>query len=194
MRKSFFKAISVMLISAILSLVSFSNFSAANVTEPAAASENKVLESRFLNMLNHNYVYNDSFNSLEEIVNDSVIALLDMRDREDDSFVADYIVNAYLYDMYGITIDDFSAINPTFPQKEGYVFIIPRGYSLYDHEAISLNKNEDGTYTFITKVTIRTHDGSVAVLQAETLFVKNPASKFGYNIVFSNISDKALNI
>jgi len=140
-------------------------------------------------MLNHNYVYDDAIYSYEDMVNDSVIALLDMREDENSSYISQDIVNDYLYDMYGVTIDDFSEINKDFPNKEGYVFILPRGFSEYHHEAVNISENEDGTFTFVTRVTINNHDSESQELTCETLFVKNEASVFGYNIVYSKLFD-----
>lgn len=194
MKKTFFKIVAIMLTFVTMSLPIYSNLYAAEPVSHPAANENKVIETRFLNMLNHNYVYNDSFYDLEDTVNDSVIALLDMRDSEDDSFIAQDILNGYLYDMFGITVDDFSNINPDFPQKDGFVYIVPRGYAKYEHKAVSLTENEDGTYTLVTAVTVKTHDGVSTTETAETMFVKNPASTFGYNIVISNISQAAANM
>jgi len=84
-----------------------------------------ILQTRFLNMLNHNYVYDDAIYSYEDMVNDSVIALLDMREDENSSYISQDIVNDYLYDMYGVTIDDFSEINKDFcaAPKRGCVLL-----------------------------------------------------------------------
>ena len=146
----------------------------------------RVVESRFLNMLNRNYVYNDSYYTVEDVVNDSVIALLDMRDSEDDSYISEDIVSDFVYDMYGIEVD-FSQVNTKFPKKDGYVFILPRGYELYKHTVTNITENEDGTYSVKTNVEITTHDRMTYNEVCETLFVPNENSKFGFNIVHSNI-------
>ena len=189
MKKALIKVLAIMFSFVILSLPVYSDFSAAAPQKHQAASSEKVMESRFLNMLNHNYVYNDSFDDLEDIVNDSVIALLDMRDEEDSQYISQDVVNSYLYDMYGFTVDDFSDINKDFPQKDGYVFILPRGFSRYEHRALDIRTNSDGTYTFTTEVSVISHDGVMFTATAETVFVKNPNSAFGYNIVSSDFSE-----
>lgn len=181
------KAISVMLAFVIMSLPMFSNLSAVEVEDVPKIDNTQVLSTRFLNMLNHNFVYGNDFEDLEKIVNNSVIALLDYRDSNDDSYIAQDTVNSYLYDMFGFKIDDFSLINEEFGYKEGFVYILPRGFELYEHKAISLSQNEDLTYTFVTDVTIKTHDGCEEDLTATTLFVENPTSAFGFNIVTSTI-------
>lgn len=192
MKKTFIKLVSIILIFLFASLPLYSSIYAAEPTVNSTIDNQKVLETRFLNMLNHNYVYNDSFESLEEIVNNSVIALLGYRDTENEDYVSQTVVNGYLYDMYGITISEFSEINLNFPQKEGFVYILPRGYSLFEHKTVSLENNEDGTLTFKTEVTVSTHDASNYTCMAETIFVKNEKSIFEYNIVNSVIYDNEI--
>ena len=51
------------------------------------AEPENILNSRFLNMLNHNYVYGDGIGSVEAIVNNSIIALLDLRDKENEDYI-----------------------------------------------------------------------------------------------------------
>lgn len=155
----------------------------------ASADFDKITETRFLNMLNRNFVYNDAYNRVEDIVNDSVIALLDMRE-SDDSFINQSVVSGFVYDMYGIDVD-YSSVNADFPKKDGYLYIIPRGYEIYSHSIISVKENEDGTFTVKTNVKISSHDGTVINDVCETLFVKNEASQFGFNIVYSNIGAPA---
>lgn len=154
-----------------------------------APDPSKVLEARFLNMLNHSFVYNDAFNSAEDIVNASVPALLDMRDSVNDSYIAESCVRDYVYNMYGVEIEDFSDINRDFPRLDGYVYIIPRGFSVYSHKIESVSRNEDGSFTAVTSVLINSHDGESVSQKAVSLFVKNESSQFGYNIISSQISD-----
>lgn len=170
------------------------NISSARVevlnSADAAPDSQKILEARFLNMLNHNFVYGSDFDTVENIVNSSVIALLDMR-TEDGDFIAENVVADYIYNMYGVELEDFSDINTDFPKAEGYVFVLPRGYSLYSHEIASVSANEDGSYTVTTNVKISTHDNGEYVDTCTTLFVANPESQFGYSIIYSNIGTVA---
>jgi len=89
-----------------------------------------------------------------------MVALLDMRDSEDDSYISQDIVSDFVYDMYGVEVD-YSEINTQFPQKDDYVFILPRGYELYEHTILSVVANEDGTYTVKTNIKISSHDSTV---------------------------------
>lgn len=167
--------------------------SEAVVVSNSSAKSDKVLESRFLNMLNHNNVYNDDFYSDEELINNSIISLLDLRDRENDSYINEAYVKDFVFNMYGKIYNDFSAVNAEFPQLEGYVYIVPRGYSEYTHEIVSVTLNLDGSYTVVTNVTCDAHDDAVQTLQATTLFVKNSESQFGFNILYSEISSSNAN-
>ena len=146
----------------------------------------KILESRFLNMLNHSSVYGDDLYYIEEIVSKSIISLLDFRSKENPSFIAEHYVADYIYNMYGIENIDFSALYNEFPKLEGYVYIVPQGVSGYEHIAQSVSKNEDGTYSVTTLAKLISHDGDSHFVECNTLFVANPKSIFGYNIVSSD--------
>ena len=75
-------------------LISFSSLSvkpAATATEKPSAptvSQEKILSARFLNMLNHNFVYGEAFDYTDDLINDSVIALLDRRDNDNEDFIS----------------------------------------------------------------------------------------------------------
>ena len=147
--------------------------------------EAKVLESRFLNMLNHSFVYNDDFYSVDALVNSSMPALLDLRDSEDDSYINEIYVADYLYNMYGIEIEDLSEVNSEFGKKDGYIYIVPMGFEVYNHSILDITENEDGSFTVKTKVEISSHDGIVSTDTCESLFIQNEDSLFGYNILYS---------
>lgn len=176
---------------AVVLLISFTSLTvkpAANATEkkPAAAvSEEKVLGARFLNMLNHNFVYNDAFESVYEMTACSEVALLD---KAEDGYIKQSLIAGYLYNMYGVENVDFAAVTKDFPQRENYVYVIPRGFSVYKHTAPVITENEDGSYTVVTDVEISSHDSDAEIAKATTLFVKNENSAFGFNIISSDIS------
>ena len=93
-------------------LISFTSLSvkpAATATEktPAAAvSQEKVLGARFLNMLNHNFVYNDAFDSVYEMTACSEVAVLD---KAENGYISESVISGYLYNMYGVENADFAA-------------------------------------------------------------------------------------
>lgn len=181
---------------AVVLLISFTSLTvkpAANATEkkPAVAvSEEKALGARFLNMLNHNFVYNDAFESVYEMTACSEVALLD---KAEDGYIKQSLIAGYLYNMYGVENADFAAVTKDFPQRENYVYVIPRGFSVYKHSAPVITENEDGSYTVVTDVEISSHDSDAENAKATTLFVKNENSAFGFNIISSDISAAGYN-
>lgn len=163
-------------------------FSAATSEPVKTAQNDPVLAARFLNMLNHNASYNTDFNSVDSLVNNAA-CLLAANSDTDDEFIAEDIVADYMMDMYGIEITDASELNPEFPQKNGYVFIIPRGLTSYNHKFVSAVKNEDGTYTVKTEVTVKQHDGLPEKAEAVSMFVPSRTSAFGFNLLASDIPE-----
>lgn len=159
--------------------------SANKVEKEAAPVTVNVEKTRFLNMLNRNYVYNSDFEDVDVIAENSIIALLDRRDSEDPDYIEESAVIGFISDMYGIELE--SVNDNSERHKDGYVYITPRGFSVYSHEITGITENEDGTFTVISEVTVNPHDDDGYTTTAETLFVKNESSAFGYNIVYSDI-------
>lgn len=190
-------ALILMLTVICVSASSFMPSSVAATDEPVVEQEaveynpQKALEVRFENILNRNFSYNEEIADIDVLVNNSMIALLD---KSEESFIAEEIVADFVYDMYGIEIVDFSQFNVDMPKKDGYVYIIPRGYSVYNHDVTNITENEDGTVTVVSKVIIDDHDGEKTEAVATTLFVKNESSAFGYNIIHSNFIENAVSI
>lgn len=164
--------------------------SASAVT--AAVDKSAVLNARFLNMLNHSMAYASALDSASELVLCAQAALL-QNGGAYDSFIPEAELSAYLFSMYGVEGVDYAAVTSGFPQKEGYVYIIPRGFSVYKHSSPVTVENEDGSYTVTTEVEITTHDSGVEYATATTLFVKNSASAFGFNIISSELTSATPN-
>ncbi len=144
----------------------------------------KVLETRFLNMLNHNFVYDDAFYNDSSLVEDSMLALLD---NANGSFLEEAILSDYIFNMYGKKYQDFDFLREDSPKKQGCVYILPRGFNDYNHEIVSVADNNDGSFTVITNVEILGADNTVENLKCETLFLKADDSAFGFNILYSDI-------
>ena len=160
-------------------------------TKVSAATQSDVKldpnEARFLNMLNHNFVYNNDFDDADTIVNNASLALLDLRDADNQDYIADIYVKDFVKDMYGIEIADMSSINADCPKLDGYLYIIPRGYTTYKHTIVSVSENEDGSYTVVSEVASQNHDAKAKSEKAVSLFVKNSESAFGFNMIYCNI-------
>lgn len=167
-----------------------SQVSAATAEEVAVNAN----EARFLNMLNHNFVYNADFENADTIVNNASLALLDLRDSTNEDFIKDIYVKSFVKDMYGIEIADMSGVNADYPQLDGYLYIIPRGYATYTHTIISVEQNDDGSFTVVSDVTADNHDAANQTQKAVSLFVPNTESAFGYNMIYCNVISNSTDI
>lgn len=186
--KKFFSVILCMVVlvvcaSLVTSIKDGTQVSAATVQDVSVNAN----ETRFLNMLNHNFVYNTDFDNADTIVNNASLALLDLRDSTNEDFIADFYVKGFVKDMYGIEIADMSGLNAEYPQLDGFLYIVPRGYTTYTHKIVSVEQNEDGSYTVVSDVVISDHDVASKTQKAVSLFVENSESAFGYNMIYCNI-------
>lgn len=167
-------------------------------TTVSAVQANKadagVYEARFLNMLNHNFVYGEDFCNADTVVNNSVLALLDLRDEENPDYIDELYVKGFVKDMYGIDIVDMEPLNSQYPTLEGFLYIIPRGFTSYKHTIDSVLVNEDGSFTVITNVLVNGHDADVNKIKAVSLFVENKESSFGYNIISCDLIENSSDI
>lgn len=159
--------------------------SANEIESKAAPVTLNIEKARFLNMLNRNYVYNSDFEDVDVMTENSILALLNRR--AEDEYIEENIVIGFVNDMYGINLESIN--DNSAHHRDGFVYIAPHGFSSYCHEIIEINENEDGSFTVLSRVTVSPHDDEAYVANAETLFVKNETSAFGYNIVYSNIAD-----
>ena len=151
----------------------------------AAPAKNVATAARFLNMLNHNFVYNFDFEDADIVAENSVLALLDQKEGDSD-YISEAVLKGFINDMYGIELESIN--DNAAEHKEGLVFITPRGYTSYSHEITDVAENEDGSFTVYSSVTVTPHDNDEYVTSAETLFVKSETSAFGYNIIRSDLA------
>ncbi len=140
-----------------------------------------ILTARIENMLSHNFVYNDDFDSTTAMVDNAMLALIDKAD--EDGFIDSALVEGFVYNMYGITLDQY-AVCADFPIKERYLYTIPRGFDKYSHE-ITATCEEDNYLHIDSVLTVTSHDGSSGVYNCRTMLEKSEASSFGYVIVSS---------
>ena len=143
----------------------------------------KVIKARFENMLNNNYVYDLDFESHKNIIENSILALLD---KGEDGEIAKDLVLGFIADMYGLQVDPAAAEYDFASASEGMFVILPRGYTEYEHKIMSVTEDEGG-YTVTSSVLVLPHDGEQYVTTATTEFVPNEGSSFGYNIISSKL-------
>ncbi|MBR4761154.1 MAG: hypothetical protein IK086_00775 [Clostridia bacterium] len=164
----------------------------ANTKAVAAKPENGVLKARFQNMLNRNFVYNADFENADVVTENAILALLDKRDAENPDYISTAVVTDFVKDMYGIEIVDVRQDESVY--KEGYIYIMPRGFTAYENKVENIAANEDGSFTVTSSVTVFPHDGEQFITKGETLFVPNAESAFGYSIIYSNLKGVASGI
>ncbi len=143
----------------------------------------KVMKTRFENMLNNNYLYDDDFYSDKTIIENSILALLD---KSVDGEIDKGLVLNFIFGMYGLSVNPEAAEYEVFPASEGMFAIIPRGYSEYEHEITSI-KEVNGEYIVSSNMKILNHDCEEYIAKVVTVFKVNAKSSFGYNIVSSKI-------
>lgn len=153
---------------------------AETVSEESAAD--MVLVTRLENMLNHNRVYNGDFTDSTVIINRSVAALCDRAD--EDGYLKRELVLGFVYNMYGIGLEGYKS-DERFPEKEGYIFVVPSGYDVYSHKVVATETN--GNYLYATsEMTLTAHDGYAYEFTCRSVFKVNENSAFGYNLISSN--------
>ncbi len=154
---------------------------AEEITAEESAAD-MVLITRLRNMLNHNRVYNGDFTDNAVMINKSVAALCDKAD--EDGYIKRELLLGFVYNMYGIGLADYKS-DERFPEKDGYVFVVPSGYDIYSHKIVSTEQN--GNYLYATsKMELITHDGYTYEYTCRSVFKVNEASAFGYNLISSN--------
>lgn len=150
----------------------------------AVVNNEKVLEAKIQSLLNLNNVFGDGFLDNETLVNCAAINLREFAD--DDGFIPSGLIETYIKDMYDIDLEITESINSQFPQKEGYVYLIPRGFTEYRHEIVKTEA--DGEYiTVYSKMTADFHDAAAQTVDVVSLLIKNENSTFGFSILSSEI-------
>ncbi len=155
----------------------------------APADAQKVAEAKILNLLNLNNVYGEDFTNNEALVNAAAINLRSYASEQ--GFIENDIVTAYIKDIYDIDIEINETINVNMPKKQGYVYLIPRGYTAYTHEIMSVTDNGD-FLTVVSLVSVDAHDSHSVIGTATTKLAKNDSASFGHNIISSDIDYNAV--
>lgn len=153
----------------------------------AAPDLDAVKAARFQNLLNMSTVYGEDFLDNQKLVNAALVVLKNYADEE--GFIENAIVSTYIKDMYDINLDINEKINEGLPQKEGYVLLIPRGHSVYNHTVTEITE-KDSFILVTSSVTVTTHEGETFELECQTKFIENEQSSFGFSILDSVLTEK----
>lgn len=139
-----------------------------------------VFEAKIENLINLNNIYGSDFLDNEILTNSAAHAMSSYAN--EFGFIPETIVTDYVKDLYDIDLVITDDINSDMPRRDGFVYLIPRGYTLYRQTVTDIV--DMGTYLRVTSdVEVCYHDGSSISATGITMIVENPESSFGYNIL-----------
>ena len=143
-----------------------------------------VQKARFENMLDHNYLYGEDFESDKIMIENSILALLD---KSENGQIEQGLVLGFIAGMYGRQVDPSAAEYEFLSADDGMFAILARGYDAYDHTITEVEEIEGG-YLVSSDVTVSPSDGFPFTVTAKSIFVENEGSAFGYNLTASFLS------
>ena len=163
---------------------SLSSSAQTGENDKSGALSGNALTARLEHMLNLNRLYNGQLDNETAVIEESAIAL---KDKAQDGYIEDELVESFVYSMYALTVDTSSVSYSFNPEKDGCLPIVPKGYTAYSHKVTGIDDNGDGTITVRSDITLNYHDDKPETFPCETLFCQNDDSAFSYNIVYSDI-------
>ncbi len=131
----------------------------------------------FTEMLNSNFIYNEAFVSDFDLIEGTMVMLLD---ESEDGRVLKNRVAEQMLDFYGITINE-AAYEADYTDEE-YFYYIPKGFDRAKHVIISIDFDGE-YYNVVSDVTFTSHDEVVEPIKATSTFVKNENSTYGFNLI-----------
>ncbi len=155
------------------------------VIESVESVASNVQKARFENMLDHNYLYGEDFESDKIMIENSILALLD---KSENGQIEQGLVLGFIAGMYGRQVDPSAAEYEFLSADDGMFAILARGYDAYDHTITEVEEIEGG-YLVSSDVTVSPSDGFPFTATAKSIFVENEGSAFGYNLTASFLSE-----
>lgn len=137
------------------------------------------LAARLTHMLELNQNFDKDFKDDAIILENALISLNSKAD--DDGFIKTDLVLSFINNMYGydVILDDIVMEN--IPQKDGYLWVIPKGITNYSYSITSITEYSGGV-TAVARVLAESHDGETDSFYITVDFTENADSCFGYNI------------
>lgn len=157
----------------------FSSNTVAVTTPETKTDAVDPLSARLTHMLALNYNFDKDFKDDALIVEHALISLRDKAD--DDGFVKTDLVSKFISHMYGYEVDLTSANTDGMPKKDGYIWIVPKGFTSYSYTITGIEEYEGGL-TATARVLSLAHDGEKEIFYITVDFIENNESCFGYNI------------
>ncbi len=153
-------------------------------TETATAVEIEISpEKQFLNMLNLNFCYGDTFKSPEQIAVSSAISL---RDYAVDIpgygiNVCKILTEGFIKSFYGKDLDLTNVKTEYAP--EGFIALPCYEVGTQNHNIISVTETNDGEFEVVSSVTFVYGGYDTEIYTAVSHFVKNTDSEYGFNLL-----------
>lgn len=140
-------------------------------------------EEQFLNMLNLNFCYGDTFKSPEQIAVSSAISL---RDYAVDIpgygiNVGKVLAEGFIKSFYGKDVDLTDVETEYAP--EGFIALPCYEVGTQNHSIISVTETADGQFEVVSSVTFIYGGYDTETYTAVSHFAKNPESEYGFNLL-----------
>ncbi len=154
-----------------------------SVETPEAVDIDISPEEQFLNMLNINFCYGDTFKSPEQIAVSSAISL---RDYAVDIpgygiNVCKILTEGFIKSFYGKDVDLTDVETEYAP--EGFVALPCYEVGTQDHSIISVTATADGQFEVVSSVTFIYGGYDAETYIAVSHFTKNTDSEYGFNLL-----------
>lgn len=145
--------------------------------------DDEQLALKLVSMLNINYCYNSSFDDINALAGSAAVVLQNYSmDFDGYGFcVNTLLAEGFVKSFYGINVD-FSSIDSK-DTPEGYYAAPNMGIFTQEHTLISVEKTNEG-YEVLTCLEMYFGGDDYETCLAKARFVENPASEFGFNLVF----------
>lgn len=159
---------------------------AVSVKESAPATDYTAL----LAAVSANTVFDGDIIASPALIEEACLPLLDKAVEGEQSLIIEQkLVNDYIFDLYGITVDPAILKYDFLTAPDGYYPILPRGYAEINHTITSTVHGSDGNITVYTDMTVGFGEDDYDTLHAQTVLRPNADSTFGYNVLSAVIME-----
>lgn len=152
--------------------------------------DNNALRVRLGQLINLNRVYDDCILSDASLIDEASVVLLKNAETTEngDVIIRQAGVLSFIQDLYGRAVD-ISSLPDAYTKDipDGYFYVVPRGYDAISQTITDLKIAENGIITVCSDMILTSHEGDEVKAVAETDFILNGESAFGYNIVNARI-------
>lgn len=171
--------------------------SAAQSSEAQSPAQSAAFDLQSIEkIISLNRVYGDFISDDNALIEEAEVALLDYAEENGEFFIIKKeLVNAFIFNVYGRTVDENAGKYEMYTPPEGYYAILPRGYSLISNKITEINELGNGNLQVKSDMFVSfydTSDGSTA-LQLVTVLAPSDSSIYGYNIIGAEIVDDLAN-